>query len=94
MSDVAIGAIAALIFGPSAVFLLGGIHALYRWFIAYRELSPAKSLAQSALGPISLLFPRAHSDETKRWMRAFLIWALSFVGYSSAVMVVFELLGR
>ena len=94
MSDVAIGAIVALIFGPSAVLLIGAIRALYRWFIAYRKLSPSRSLAQSALGPISLLFPQAHSDESKRWMRAFLVWALLFVGYASAVMLVFEVLGR
>lgn len=92
MSELIVAAGAVLLFLPSLVFLVGGMYACGRWYVAQRKLSPAKSIVQSALGPVSLMLPRTHSDDSRRWLKAFYVWAALFVLYSGAVILGVRLL--
>lgn len=81
--------IVTLIFAPAIISIIYALFAVWRWILSRRDASTKSELLVGVLGPLSLLFPRTMSDQSKKYFSRFVLALSFFIIYTGGLLLLF-----
>lgn len=81
--------VTVLIIAPAMISIALALYSLVRWMLSRRGASTKSELLVGALGPLSLLFPRLMSEQSKKYFLHFMLSLFFFVAYCGVLLLLF-----